>query len=152
MEHFINLEITLALIPLSLNSNTFLVSMYSPSSSSLIVRVPVSVIGTTFTPDEQGTSGVYMGKASVWRVGIIYNVSSNIHNCPNGNGFVLEPCAQYNAGYNISCLNSSHDIVKSNSTVENTYSNYLKYVKDGAYVLSIASFIVSAGRTQAMAI
>ena len=121
------------------NCTLSLKEYYSPSFSSLIVLVPVSVIGTTFTPDEQGNSDVYMGKASVWRVGIIYNVSSNIHNYPNGHGFLLKPCAQYNAGYNISCLNSSQHIVKSNSTVENTYSNYLKYVKDGAYVLSLAA-------------
>lgn len=121
------------------NCTLSLKEYYSPSSSSLFVRVPVSIVGTTFTTNELGTSGVYMGKASVWRVGIIYNVSSNIQNCPNGNGFVLKPCAQYNAGYNISCLNSSQKIVKSNSTVSNTYSNYLKYVKDGAYVLSIAA-------------
>ena len=119
------------------NCSISLEESYNPQQNSMCLRIPVTTLATSITDCEQGSSGVYLGKASVWRVGVIYNVSKSIQSNPNDNGFCLLTVPKLDAGYNITNLTTK--IASSNSSIYNEYGEYLSYVSDAAYALSLLS-------------
>ena len=116
---------------------------YNAQAKSMCLCIPVTTVAKSYTGCEQGSSGVYLGKASVWRVGVLYNVSKSIQINPNGNGFCLLTKPKYDAGYNITNLTTN--IQSGNSCIKNTYGEYLSYASDAAYALTIIALATGQG-------